>query len=502
MADFNGTPGNDTWTVIDPGDFSLDGLGGVDTLDLGTSLRSSYRITRNDAGTVFVDSISGASGALHATLFNLELLVFNSGRDTLDLRTLFGDLTPPLLAISDNTAGTARGNVTYTLNFSEAVTALSINDLVVGNASIASFSGSGASYQVVLTPTANAVGTMTLTVKAAAVTDVSGNPLAQTSAAAQPFDTNAPALLSFSPASATSGVAVGVNLVFNFTEAVQRGSGTIFVFDNFGQQLFDLDRGVGVTATASGSQLVINPTQDLPQGAHITVGFNSGLVTDLAGNALPPPFGYTFNTADDALNPHRYGTASNDLFNLIPGNQVLVGGPGIDTVAMGTARGASSLTHTLAGYALNNNATHASVLLDHVERVQFSDGKLALDLDGRAGTVVKIIGAVFGPALVHDPAFVGIGLQIIDGGMSYPDLMQLALNFHLGAGASNTLIVQTLYTNVVGFAPSPENLAAFVGLLENHSFTPATLGMLAADHDLNLARIDLVGLMQTGIEFS
>ena len=127
MADFNGDASNNSWTIVDPGTFSLDGKGGVDTLNLGTSLRSSYRVTQGAGGAVLVDSISGASGALHATLFNIELLTFDSGRDVLDLRTLFGDATPPTLSITDTTAGTARGNVVYTLTFSEPVTNLALD---------------------------------------------------------------------------------------------------------------------------------------------------------------------------------------------------------------------------------------------------------------------------------------------------------------------------------------------------------------------------------------
>ncbi|HMX15503.1 MAG TPA: hypothetical protein PKD29_01555, partial [Rhodocyclaceae bacterium] len=89
MADYNGTNGNDAWTVVTPGTFSLDGLGGTDSLHFGTSLRSAYRITRGTGGAVHVDSVSGASGALHATLYNMEFLYFASGTDKLDLTTYF-----------------------------------------------------------------------------------------------------------------------------------------------------------------------------------------------------------------------------------------------------------------------------------------------------------------------------------------------------------------------------------------------------------------------------
>ena len=505
MADFNGDASNNSWTIVDPGTFSLDGKGGVDTLNLGTSLRSSYRVTQGAGGAVLVDSVSGASGALHATLFNVELLTFDSGRDVLDLRTFFGDATPPTLSITDTTAGTARGNVVYTLTFSEPVTNLALADVVVSGATVFFFGANGTpatTYSLIVTPAQGAEGSIGVTVKAAAVTDLSGNPLAQTSAAPQPFDTKAPVLASFSPANGATGVAANSNIVLNFSEAVQRSTGTVFVWNSFGELIVNLDTPSTAAVTVSGSQLTIDPTQNLPQGARVLVSFNNSVVTDLAGNVLPTQADRSFTVADDPNNPHHYGTAGNDLLSLPSGSRTAVGGPGIDTVALAANRAGYTLTANPAGFTLTGQTGQGTVGLDHIERLQFVDKKIALDLGGNAGSVAKILGAVFGPDLVHNAAFVGIGLNIIDGGMSYPDLIQLALDFHLGANASNTLVVQTLYTNVVGFAPSPEALASFVALLDNHSFTPASLGVLAADHELNLAHIDLVGLMQTGIEFS
>ena len=88
MATTTGTSGNDSWIVVKAGTFTLDGLGGTDTLALGTSLRSQYTV-KQVGSAVLVDSVSGASSALHATLYNMEILTFDSGRDVLDLTTYF-----------------------------------------------------------------------------------------------------------------------------------------------------------------------------------------------------------------------------------------------------------------------------------------------------------------------------------------------------------------------------------------------------------------------------
>ena len=168
MATYTGTTGNDSWNLITPGTFTLDGLAGVDTLNLGTSLRSSYTITQATDGSVHIDSISGASGALHATLYNMEILTFKSGTDVLDLRTYFGAKVPPTVAITDTVVGTAIGNVTYNLAFSAAVTGLTASDFTVSNGSVVSVSGSGTAYSVIVAPSANVEGTMGLTLNTAA----------------------------------------------------------------------------------------------------------------------------------------------------------------------------------------------------------------------------------------------------------------------------------------------------------------------------------------------
>ncbi|MFZ6812927.1 DUF4214 domain-containing protein [Undibacterium sp. Rencai35W] len=126
MATINGTAGNDSWTVVNPGTVVIDGLGGIDTLYLGTSLRSSYTITKTNDGAVHVDSISSASGGepFHATLYNFEKLVFANKTDTLDIATYFADTIAPTVS-SFSPAAQAMNVATDSniiLTFSEAIT--------------------------------------------------------------------------------------------------------------------------------------------------------------------------------------------------------------------------------------------------------------------------------------------------------------------------------------------------------------------------------------------
>ncbi len=149
----------------------------------------------------------------------------------------------------------------------------------------------------------------------------------------------------------------------------------------------------------------------------------------------------------------------------------------------------------------DRNGSEGADTLVSVERIRFADANVAIDMSGAAGTTAKILGAVFGKTEVSNNVYVGIGLQLLDGGMSYLDLMQLALNAQLGVGASNAAVVNLLYTNVVGTPPPAGELAFYQGLLDSGAHTQASLGVLAADTALNTTNINLVGLAQTGVEY-
>lgn len=214
---------------------------------------------------------------------------------------------------------------------------------------------------------------------------------------------------------------------------------------------------------------------------------------------------------DDSL----YGDFGRDKMNGGMGSDLISGGAdglqgGIDTAVydsvfsdyivtstaqyMFTVTGNSAAPDSDAGTAYTDT-------LENIERLQFSDKSWAYDLEGDAGSVAKILGAVFSPSSVSNTTYVGIGLYYRDNGMGYEDLMQLAIDARLGADATHSEVVDLLYTNVVGIPPSESNQAYYVGLLDSGTYSVSGLGVLAADHNQNLNNIDLIGLQQTGIEF-
>jgi len=229
------------------------------------------------------------------------------------------------------------------------------------------------------------------------------------------------------------------------------------------------------------------------------INVNSGVFTDAAGNAntTPMTLSLTVNTTVSAI---THGSAGADTFNLTKGNDTLDGGAGIDTVNVGGALNAYSIKHTNTGITLSDKggATGLDTLIN-IERLTFTDTSLALDLDGNAGITAKILGAVFGKQSVQNKSFVGIGLSYLDAGWTYDNLAGLAL---AAAGATTKdQIVTLLWTNVIGSPPSAQDKAPFVALLEN-GMSPGALAHLAADTAYNTNNINLVGLAQTGIEFT
>lgn len=202
-----------------------------------------------------------------------------------------------------------------------------------------------------------------------------------------------------------------------------------------------------------------------------------------------------------AGNDSLAGGTSNDTLSGLGGNDSLDGGAGIDTAVFIGARAGYSVSRSGSTIATVTSSAEGSDTLTNMERLKFSDMSVALDLTGNAGTTAKILGAVFGPEGLANRQYVGIGLQLLDAGMSYAALMQAALAAKLGASASNTAVVNLLYTNVIGSAPGAADLALYKGLLDSGAMTQASLGVLAADTTFNTTRINLTGLAGTGIEY-
>lgn len=139
--------------------------------------------------------------------------------------------------------------------------------------------------------------------------------------------------------------------------------------------------------------------------------------------------------------------------------------------------------------------------LINVERITFNDVNVALDIEGNAGVVAKTLGAVYGKGAIANTEFAGIGLLQLDNGMNAETLMDIALTARLGDDYSDAELINLLYSNVVGEAPDQTEFDAYQALLDSGQVNHAQLGLMAANHELNAANIDLVGLAESGLAY-
>lgn len=187
------------------------------------------------------------------------------------------------------------------------------------------------------------------------------------------------------------------------------------------------------------------------------------------------------------------------------GDDQLDGEAGIDTaVYAGPAADAVWTRRPEGGWGIHS-AAEGRDTLERIERLAFADRRVALDLDGAAGTVAKLAGALLGPTWIHNPQVMGTGLALLDGGMTPLALAEQVIASDLFVGLAGSAagddFVRFVYQNVTGQVPTDAQTQAYLGLLDNGGFSRAGLGWLAGETEQNLAHIHFTGLMQTGIDY-
>lgn len=196
------------------------------------------------------------------------------------------------------------------------------------------------------------------------------------------------------------------------------------------------------------------------------------------------------------------GDTGNDSLVGGAGDDTLIGGAGHDVAVFAGARANYTVSATQDGWiVIDRQGDGGTDTLSGIERLVFGDGAVALDVDGHAGEAARVIGAVAGAAALHDKSSAGIALGVLDAGGSEEALAELMLRSVLGDHATNAAVVNLLYANVMGAAPSAEVRAHFVALIEQGVYTQASLAVMAAEHPLNVANIELTGIATGGLDY-
>ncbi|TQK10604.1 DUF4214 domain-containing protein [Herbaspirillum sp. SJZ107] len=193
--------------------------------------------------------------------------------------------------------------------------------------------------------------------------------------------------------------------------------------------------------------------------------------------------------------PAIVGNTGNDAMGVPAGAVVLDGGAGLDTAVYSGARASFTVAHEGSGFSVTDaKGDHAT--LQNIERVQFGDGMVALDIDGTAGQAYRLYQAAFD----RTPDKVGLGfwIDVLDHGAPLQDAARDFVGSQefkdlYGANLSDAQFVDALYQNVlhrpaegagfdfwmsslqivsraevlVNFSESAENQAQVVGSIQN-----------------------------------
>ena len=189
----------------------------------------------------------------------------------------FDTVTPPGVAITGDTGGTANGDVTFTFTFTEPVNGFTAGDVQLSAGTRGAFTGSDGDsvYTLVVTPPAGEAGSFTVDVQAGVAQDLAGNPNTAAVPVSQQYDRQAPTLTvgDLTPDAIASGP---VTFTFVFSEPV-------FGFDSTDIDVSGGSKGTfGGNAGDSSYTLVIDPDPDA--SGTLSVWVEENVATDAASN--------------------------------------------------------------------------------------------------------------------------------------------------------------------------------------------------------------------------
>jgi Ca2+-binding RTX toxin-like protein len=186
------------------------------------------------------------------------------------------------------------------------------------------------------------------------------------------------------------------------------------------------------------------------------------------------------------------GTAANDTLTGGAGSDTINGGAGLDTTVY-TSRFAAYAVSALAAansYTVVSDEGEDSLL--NMERLQFSDAFLALDLDGNAGQTYRLYQASFN----RTPDFAGLGgwIAAMDAGTTP---VQVATSFMAsdefkslyGASTTDAQFVALLYANALHRAAGAADVGYWVDQLSTGAQTRAQVLIAFSESAENKASV-------------
>ena len=282
-----------------------------------------------------------------------------------------------------------------------------------------------------------------------------------------------------------------------FSETITGSSGDDTIYPLGGWDLVDAGAGVDTVVIAANAS------------AFKISSINGTTYVDAISSASSYDSVMLRNTEYIKFNDKTVSLVINDIYQNTPGSDNFDGGPGRDTVVYAGARANFSVVGLANNRAIVQNlaGTEGSDYLISVERVQFADAKVALDLapSDAAGQAVLLIGAVLGKELtLAKKELMGTVIGLFDEGYDMATLAGALMRLPIWAGVLTPTnnkedIAAYLFRMSNGHAPTAQELQTAVQQM-NTQAEGAYLAALAAG-TANQSQLDLVGLASKGFEF-
>lgn len=486
-----GTNGLDTLTGTGAND-TLEGDGGNDMIDGGNGIdtavfrgvRSNYTFAQLSNGDLTVTGKDGIDGT--DTLRSIEILKFADMSATRAEVLAADTVAPgkPTMVVTKNVNGYTTGNTPLVTGKAEAGSTVKIytagNNQLVGSVT----ADANGLYTLKLNPFADGAGYSVY----ATATDAAGNISLSSDVVSFKVDATPPVVPTYSMTYSTGSNQAsfgGTGEAYSTIELVRSG---------------DLQTIARTTVDGNGKWTL--DTSPLPNGNYTI----SVISLDQADNGTSAASRATL-TVNSAAN--ITGTAGKDTFKPGAGNNAVDGGDGIDTVIYAGSRSNYTVAQEPWDFGITDKAGnngHDSLI--NVERVQFDDGWLALDIDGIAGQIFRLYTAVLGrPA---EAAGMGYWMWRMEDGTP---LTQVAREFMkqpefdtlYGTNPSDATFVNKLYNNVLHRDPEPEGFKYWMDALSNNSNPDkdAVRTQMLIDFSDSLEnQVNVVGTFKTGIEYT
>jgi hypothetical protein len=196
------------------------------------------------------------------------------------------------------------------------------------------------------------------------------------------------------------------------------------------------------------------------------------------------------------------GTAGNDTINVpASGNAAIDGLGGLDTAVFGGVLANYLIAHNNDGSFTVSGVLGADTLVN-VERLQFADAKVAIDINGDGGEAYRLYQAAFDRA--PDLGGLGYWINVLDQGATLPQVAAAFIGsaeFTSNYGTlDNQHFVTQLYANVLHRAPDSGGLAYWQGLLDNATLTRAQVLVGFSESVENQANV--IGQIQNGMVYT